>query len=286
VVASIKRGSGRSRARLRIAALLAGVSLTAVAAHAQDATWLGNTLVNPTNWNTDTNWANNNPPPANSVPSGTAIFDATGSANVTFSLPTTTIQALQFNTGAQQYFFDICSCQEFHITGTGITNLSSFQPVFTVGGLFSFENASTAANASIMNLGGLTTFNGSSSAGSASIVNRFGGATFFNDFSNAGNASITNRFGSGTSFNNFSSAGSATIVNRFGGRPSFLASAMPAMRTSPTDSVALRAFLIPVQRAIQQSRTIALVFLLLLSDWDFSIQARLAPPQLQIITMV
>jgi hypothetical protein len=224
VAVPIKRVSGRSHARLRIAVLLAGVSLSAVAAHAQDATWLGNTPGNPTDWNTDTNWSNNSPPPLNVVPLGTATFGATGSATVTFSELTTTIQALQFNTGAQQYLFDIglCGCQDFHITGTGITNFSSFRPVFTVEGLLSFENASTAGNANITNrLGGFTSFNGSSSAGSASIVNRFQGATFFYDFSSAGSASIVNRFQGATFFYDFSSAGSASIVNRFQGATFF-----------------------------------------------------------------
>jgi hypothetical protein len=109
----------------------------------------------------------------------------------------TTIQALQFNSGAQQYFFDIgiCGCQEFHITGTGITNLSSFQPMFTVRNLLFFENASTAGNASITNrFGGETVFTGTSTAGNALITNRFNGQTFFADLSSAGDASIVNRF--------------------------------------------------------------------------------------------
>ena len=42
MLASLKRGSGRSHARLRIEVLLAGVSLSAMAAHAQDATWVLN----------------------------------------------------------------------------------------------------------------------------------------------------------------------------------------------------------------------------------------------------
>jgi outer membrane autotransporter protein len=228
VAVPIKRMSGRSRARLRIAALLAGVSLSAVAAHAQDATWLGNTLGNPTDWNTNTNWSNNSPPPPNVVPLGTAIFDAgvSPSPTVTFSEPTTTIQALQFKTGAQQYLFDICGCDEFHITGTGITNFSSFRPVFTVEGLLSFENASTAANARIVNDGGTTVFGtafgtDTSTAGNAAITNRFASSTFFDALTTAGNATITNRFNGQTVFTDLSNAGSASIVNRFGGTTSF-----------------------------------------------------------------
>jgi hypothetical protein len=58
----------RSRRGLRIAALLAGLSLSAVAAHAQDATW---NLNGTGDFNTSTNWT-----PA-TVPTGTAFFGAT-----------------------------------------------------------------------------------------------------------------------------------------------------------------------------------------------------------------
>ena len=138
-MASIKRGSGRSHACLRIAALLAGVSLSAVAAHATDGTWLANP--GSTDWDTGANWTSN---PL--VPDNKASFGASNTTSLTFSQAITNINTIQFNAGAPQYFFDIgCGCQEFHITGTGITNLSSFQPVFAVFGLLSFENASTAA---------------------------------------------------------------------------------------------------------------------------------------------
>ena len=46
----VKRKSGRSRARLRMAALLAGVLLSAVAARATDGTWLSAPATN--DWNT------------------------------------------------------------------------------------------------------------------------------------------------------------------------------------------------------------------------------------------
>src|SRR6476646_1255146 len=55
----------RSRRGLRIAALLAGVSLSAVSAHAQDAIW---NLNGTGDFNTSANWT-----PA-TVPTGTAIF--------------------------------------------------------------------------------------------------------------------------------------------------------------------------------------------------------------------
>src|ERR1700738_2166474 len=68
VVASIKRVSGRSHARLRIAALLAGVSLSAVAAHATDGTWVGGGPPFPTEWTQGNNWN------SATVPDNTATF--------------------------------------------------------------------------------------------------------------------------------------------------------------------------------------------------------------------
>ena len=68
----------RSRRGLRIAALLAGLSLSAVAAHAQDATW---NLNGTGDFNTGANWT-----PA-TVPTGTAIFGVSNQNIVTFSAP-------------------------------------------------------------------------------------------------------------------------------------------------------------------------------------------------------
>jgi len=80
----------RSRRGLRIAALLAGVSLSAVAAHAQDATW---NLNGTGDFNTSANWT-----PA-TVPTGTAFFGVSNQNNVTFSATTTNINSWTFNAG-------------------------------------------------------------------------------------------------------------------------------------------------------------------------------------------
>src|SRR5260221_730386 len=77
----------RSRRGLRTAALLAGLSLSAVAAHAQDATWNQN---GTGNFNTNTNWT-----PA-TVPTGTAFFGVSNQNIVSFSAGTT-IDSWTFN---------------------------------------------------------------------------------------------------------------------------------------------------------------------------------------------
>lgn len=109
----IKRGSGRSDARLRLAALLAGVSLSAVAAHAQDATWLPAPATS--DWNTPANWS-----PA-TVPTGTAFFGASNTTSLTFAAAATSIGTMQFNTGAPAYTFTLNN-RSLSINGNGITN--------------------------------------------------------------------------------------------------------------------------------------------------------------------
>src|SRR5215467_10449557 len=91
----------QSRSGLLVATLLAGVCLSAVAAHAQNATWNDNA---PTNdFNTSTNWT-----PA-TVPTGTATFgvstfhqtpSVTLSANTTIGRFNVAGSNWSFNTGA------------------------------------------------------------------------------------------------------------------------------------------------------------------------------------------
>jgi autotransporter-associated beta strand protein len=77
-----------------------------------------------------------------------------------------------------------------------------------------FFNTSTAGSASITNnSGGTLSFINSSTAGSATITNNNKGDLRFVDTSTAGNASITNNLGGTLSFFNTSTAGSAAITN-------------------------------------------------------------------------
>src|SRR5207342_594358 len=88
VAGPVKHGSGRSHARLRLATLLAGVSLSAVAAHAQNATWSATPSTN--DWNTSANWT-----PA-TVPTNTARFGPSTITSVAINTDTS-INTMRFN---------------------------------------------------------------------------------------------------------------------------------------------------------------------------------------------
>jgi autotransporter-associated beta strand protein len=177
---------------LRIAALLAGLSLSAVAAHAQDATW---NLNGTGDFNTGANWT-----PA-TVPTGTAIFGVSNQNNVTFSATTSNINSWTFNAGASSYNFTI------NPTATGGINFFGAGIVLNGG------------TANIINSGTLTFSSGT--AGSATINNNGGLVIFTSSFptsSTAGNATIFNN--SVPAFAQFpvqfigsSTAGNATIIN-------------------------------------------------------------------------
>jgi autotransporter-associated beta strand protein len=161
---------------LRIAALLAGVSLSAVAAHAQNATW-GNF---GDDWNTASSWT------PNTVPTNTATFGASTSQNVLFAefqAPvTTSINQILFNADAPGYSFFIYSGQTLNINGTGIVNNSSSVQSFSNQGTLMF-NSGTAGNAQI-ETGGITASGGNASGLTAFLNTSTGGtARFITDVS-------------------------------------------------------------------------------------------------------
>src|SRR5262245_16412885 len=91
----LRSGGGEMRAHL-LATTAAVALLAAMPARAQNATW----LLSPGsgNFNTAANWT-----PA-TVPTGTAIFDATNTTSIAFqAFTTTSIGTLQFNPGAPAY---------------------------------------------------------------------------------------------------------------------------------------------------------------------------------------
>ena len=195
-------------------------------ARAQNATWLPTPgtgdFNNGANWNTGM------------VPTGTAAFDTSTQTNITFSAGDTGtfVDALQFNTGAPAYSFNVTSSSFLEISGTGIVNNSSNRPTLVNtgpvlsnsanGGTF-FLSGATAGNAVIINQsGGFTEFaanpgTASATAGNATITNNSGGTTFFVDASTAGNATITTNSGSFTEFNDSSTASNATLITNSGG---------------------------------------------------------------------
>jgi hypothetical protein len=167
---------------------LAVVSLGAVTANGQDATWLANP--GSGDWNTATNWS-----PA-IVPGGTATFGTSNTTAVTFS-NNTSVAHLQFNSGAPAYSFTV-SGFALTINGSGILSSSSKLPTFSVVafGILNFLGPSTAGNAIITNSGqGITNFGGTSSAGCASITTNSGGILAFSGSSTAGKAIIITNAG-------------------------------------------------------------------------------------------
>jgi autotransporter-associated beta strand protein len=194
----------RSRKGLRIAALLAGVSLSAVSAHAQNATWNPN---GTGDFNTGGNWT-----PA-TVPTGTASFGVSNQTNVTVSA-TTTIGSWTFNAGASNYNFTINGTQGITFNGAGIV-LNGGTATINNNVLLEFSSSSTAGLATIINNGAEAGFSDSSTAGHATITNN-GGTLDFQGSSTADRATIiVNGTGqnNGLRFSDASTAGNATISN-------------------------------------------------------------------------
>jgi autotransporter-associated beta strand protein len=124
------------------------------------------------------------------------------------------IDTLQFGSGAPAYSIFL---NPFHsaveVNGAGIINNSASIPTISIAvSQLDFNNASSAANATITTfLGGTLHFNDSSTAGTATISN-ISQLAFFGT-STAGNATITNNApGTVVEFFNASTAGSATIT--------------------------------------------------------------------------
>jgi autotransporter-associated beta strand protein len=209
VVASpVKRRQGWSRARSRVATLLAALWAAAGPARAQDATWTG---AASNDWNTNGNWS------SASVPSGTATFDNTGLTQSVSISADASIGTIQLSAGAAAYSYainggGIGSSVAFAINGAGIVNNSAFAPSFITNdsGSLAFVNASTAGNATITTNDTLV-FGNTSTAGSATITNN--DIMLFASASTAGNATITNNFF--LEIGNTSTAGNATITNNF-----------------------------------------------------------------------
>ena len=220
-----------SRACWSAAALLAGIWFSALAANAQDATWL--TSPGTGDFNTAGNWT-----PA-TVPTGTASFGASNTTSLTISAATT-IGGWTFNAGASNYSLDVqhfelivYRCRNRCINGGSAAITSSFMEFqnsstagsanITTSQVLEFDNSSTAGTATITSTGNVG-FDNSSTAGNATITNN--SYLLFQNTSTAGNATITNN--DLLAFFYFGTAGSATITKTV---PS--ASATPARLATP-----------------------------------------------------
>jgi outer membrane autotransporter protein len=199
-----KRGAA-ARAR-SLSFLLASTALSALAiatpAAAQDATW----LLNPGSgdFNVDANW---NPA---QVPTGTAFFGQSNTANVFFTLDTT-LGGMTFNADAPNYVIANPN-QLVTLNGAGIVVNGGSVTIDNADEL-EFLNSAIAGRATINNTGFLSFFN-SSKAGTATINNQFD-LTFDNNAS-ADRSTINNSLASIT-FSGSSKAGDAIINNDGGG---------------------------------------------------------------------
>jgi hypothetical protein len=215
---SSPRIKSRRKARA-VAALLVGLYLGAIAAHAQtNATW----LATPTSsdFNTPTNWL---PTTAPAGPTGTATFNTSNIMTLTLSQGST-VENLVFNVPG--YLFDFIPNLTITgipgVTGSGIQATPANAPRFELpGGSLTFTNSSTAGPAIIHVFGlGPVVFSGSSTAGTATITagvagsndDFTGGFVHFQQTSSAGNATITSFVGSNIEFHDASSAGNATLT--------------------------------------------------------------------------
>src|SRR5260221_157200 len=201
------------------ALLLAGLYLYSSPAHAQNATWIGQT----SDWNTPTNWTGTSP----TVPTGTATFDATGiTKSLTFSQGTT-VGTLQVD--APGYSFTDSNPFGVFINGSVVVSTLANAPTINVNQTagFAFVGMSSAGLATINSgiagqnsitdpggfTGGFVFFRGSSTAANAKITSFFASNIEFQDTSKAGNATITAAENGGSIFfENTSSADHATIT--------------------------------------------------------------------------
>ncbi len=193
-----------STATLASALAVAGI----VPAQSQNATW--SNTPGSGDFNTGSNWVS---VPPNTVPTGTAFFDASNITSLTFSLDTD-IGGWTFNAGAPAFDFTN-NARVLTFDGAGIAiNGGGATLTNSNFGFTNFNGSSTAGGATINNnSNGTVNFNGSSNAGSGTI-NASNGATFFNDNSSAGSVTINNNAGGNLQFLGSSTAGSATINNR------------------------------------------------------------------------
>jgi len=175
--------------------------LSAMPAHAQDATWRFSPLT--ATYDLFLNWT-----PA-AVPTGTAFFGATNTPDLNV-LTSTTVGGWTFNAGAPAYTFTLSPIAAVRFVGAGIANGGS-ATIFN-NDIVSFENSSTAGNAAIINVlsTSLIVFRDSASAGNATITSAPAlSSVLFRDTSAAGNATI-NILGGSLEFSPLPKAPSST----------------------------------------------------------------------------
>ena len=174
---------------------------------AGSATWSSNPISG--DWNTAANWT------PQTVPNATTDIATFGLSNVTDVTNADVIimlDSLAFSPGAPQY--TINALDNIELFGTGIVNNSDTMQSF-IGLAFFFYNSANAGNmTSFTSDGGLFVFEDSSSAGSATLNLASGisqGTLLFYQNSTAGNATINGSADAEISFLDNSTGGNATL---------------------------------------------------------------------------
>jgi outer membrane autotransporter protein len=237
-----RRSRKRHHATLRRSILGAGIAALLCGASpvfAGSATWL--LVPTDNNWNSANNWTAGGPPNG-SLDTATFFQTTTPSLRSAILSANTEVNTINFLPTANAFTITAAPTFTLTISGTGITNSSGVTQNFvntTTGsfvGRITFTNSATAGSLiAIANNGAAgatsafatTTFNNTSSAGNATITNfggtgsgAGGGFLIFNNTANASTATINNNGGAATSgyagstfFRNNSNAGSAVINN-------------------------------------------------------------------------
>ncbi|MGZ8307325.1 MAG: autotransporter-associated beta strand repeat-containing protein, partial [Allosphingosinicella sp.] len=223
-----------NRARL-IETTLSTIAALAIAegAAAQDARWKASP---PTNdWNNPADWD-----PA-TVPTGTAIFGASGRTEIVITQRNNAVARMLFEPGAPAYTFVIDGRRQMTLIGTGIDNRSAHPATFLIGTHLTdellpgppfipsvrFQGSASAGNSiftigtepftvghtTIHNLAAELVFHDTSSADSSTITNYF--SLNFDGSSTAATSHIVNH--ATAHMRNDATADRATIENIFGG---------------------------------------------------------------------
>ena len=180
----------------------AGLLLMPGQAWAQDATWIGATS---SDWYTGSNWS------TGSVPTGIATFTNNAAPTTITTIGNGSIDTIRFTALAPAFLFTGVGFNG-GINGIGIANNSTNAVSFIFnGGVTSFDNASTAGNATITLNDGSLYFKNNSTAGTSVITNNGATSTIqFQNNSTADNSNITNN---GRLFVFSTTAGNSAIVN-------------------------------------------------------------------------
>src|SRR5258708_2136965 len=185
--------------------VLSAVALLPIAAHSVENTW--NAVPGTNDFNRTTNWT-----PA-AIPTDIAAFNTSTQTSINITADVA-LNQFQFNLGASAYSFTVDRVLTFN--GVGIINpTSNAQTITTSNGAVTFNNASTAGNATINVNAGILSFNDNSTADHSTIIVGSSGQAQFSSNASSANARIINN-GATVAINVNSSLGSIEGIGAFG----------------------------------------------------------------------